>query len=249
MRLARVVGAGLSGLTAAWRLTEAGFTVEIIEAAERPGGLIETIGTPHGRVEGGANAFVWSQSVASLFPRSASRLNSRPRSQRRRYIFRDGRPRRWPLGFGETLTMALRGRRRRDRTIGAGRARKRPRVGRPGLGTSGDALADLPSAARHLCGAPRSSLPRPRSSEAMAASLLSRGRGSTIAAPSGGMSELMNRLVDGSGGSGSDVHVRHSPRVARSVDPDRRRDCRVRPRTSRRTLMRRASARRSRRCR
>ena len=67
MMLARVVGAGLSGLTAAWRLTEAGFTVEVIEAAERPGGLIETIGTPHGRVEGGANAFVWSQSVATLF--------------------------------------------------------------------------------------------------------------------------------------------------------------------------------------
>lgn len=106
MKRARVIGAGLSGLAAAWRLARAGFEVEVVEAAPSAGGLIGTTHTPYGLVERGANAFLWTETterwfrelgIEPVFPRAESR---------RRYIFRDGRPSRWPLTFGESVGLA-----------------------------------------------------------------------------------------------------------------------------------------------
>jgi oxygen-dependent protoporphyrinogen oxidase len=103
-----LVGAGLSGLATAWYLREAGASVEVVDALARPGGLIQTIVTPHGPVETAANSFVRSQRMDDLFkaidltpclPLPTSRL---------RYIFRDGRARRWPLTVGETASTAAR---------------------------------------------------------------------------------------------------------------------------------------------
>jgi len=59
-RRAHVVGAGLSGLAAAWCLAEAGFDVTVQDLADGPGGLIGTLRAPEGLVERAANAFVWS---------------------------------------------------------------------------------------------------------------------------------------------------------------------------------------------
>lgn len=42
MRAARVIGAGLRGLAAAWCLAEAGDDVEVIAASAEPGGLIRS---------------------------------------------------------------------------------------------------------------------------------------------------------------------------------------------------------------
>jgi protoporphyrinogen oxidase len=69
MNPARVVGAGLSGLAAAWWLSDAGFDVEVIEAGAEPGGLIGTIHTPFGPVERAAHAFVWTETTAAWFAR------------------------------------------------------------------------------------------------------------------------------------------------------------------------------------
>ncbi len=105
-RPARVIGAGLSGLAAAWHLAERGFDVSVVEQASRPGGLIGTVETPHGPVETAANAFVWDATVAEWF----QRLDLHPifplAASRRRYILRNGVPRRWPLSIGESLTLA-----------------------------------------------------------------------------------------------------------------------------------------------
>lgn len=108
MKPARVVGAGLSGLAAARCLRDAGFDVEVIEAASEPGGLIGTQATPFGLVERAANAFVLSETTAQWF----NRLGITPvlplETSRRRFIFRDGKPRRWPLRRHETVAMGAR---------------------------------------------------------------------------------------------------------------------------------------------
>jgi protoporphyrinogen/coproporphyrinogen III oxidase len=108
MKVARVIGAGLSGLATAWHLADHGYTVTVFDSASRPGGLIHTWQTEHGPVETAANAFVWNDTVADWFRRlDLIPAFARPESARR-YIFRAGRPRRWPLSVGESATLVRR---------------------------------------------------------------------------------------------------------------------------------------------
>ena len=62
--------------------------------------------TARGPVETAANAFVWDEVVSGWFRRlDLTPVFPQPASKRR-YIFRNGRPRRWPLGAGESIVMA-----------------------------------------------------------------------------------------------------------------------------------------------
>jgi oxygen-dependent protoporphyrinogen oxidase len=106
MTQALVVGAGLSGLAAAWHLRDAGFEVRVTDRLARPGGLLQSVSSPHGLVERAAPAFVWTATTARWFDRLGLTPEFAAPVSRRRYIFRDGRPRRWPLGPGETLGAA-----------------------------------------------------------------------------------------------------------------------------------------------
>lgn len=64
-RRAVVAGAGIAGLTAAYRLQQAGWTVEVFEAEPRAGGRVETI-TRHGYcVDTGATAFAARYPIAT----------------------------------------------------------------------------------------------------------------------------------------------------------------------------------------
>ena len=108
MRPARVIGAGLSGLVAAWHLAERGAGVTVFDRASRPGGLVQTFHTDHGLVETGPNAFVRDDVVDGWFTRLRIDPLTPRRDSRRRYIFRDGKPRRWPLRTVETATLAMR---------------------------------------------------------------------------------------------------------------------------------------------
>ena len=108
MKPARVIGAGLSGLAAAWHLADRGFAVTVTEQASQPGGLIQTRQTEHGLVETGANAFVWSETVAAWFQRLDLTPEFPLTTSKRRYIFRNGRPRRWPLTAVESIGLAAR---------------------------------------------------------------------------------------------------------------------------------------------
>jgi protoporphyrinogen oxidase len=92
-----VIGAGLSGLATAWYLAEAGAHVRVLEASAGPGGLIQTSHQPEGMVEAAARAFTWNDRAAALF-RAMDVAPCFAREQsRRRYIYRGGRARRWPL--------------------------------------------------------------------------------------------------------------------------------------------------------
>jgi oxygen-dependent protoporphyrinogen oxidase len=101
----RVVGAGLSGLSTAWFLAERGRHVLVDEAGPRAGGLIETRHMPEGLVEASARGFLWTDRVAALFAAAGVRPLFANERSKRRFIFRSGRPRRWPLGPIETLSL------------------------------------------------------------------------------------------------------------------------------------------------
>ena len=103
-----VIGAGLSGLATAWYLSDAGADVRVIEAADRPGGLIQTQRVPEGLVEAAARAFTWSDRAGALFDAAGVPPCFAREQSKRRYIFRDGQPKRWPLTPVETAGAAAR---------------------------------------------------------------------------------------------------------------------------------------------
>jgi oxygen-dependent protoporphyrinogen oxidase len=59
---AAVVGAGIAGLTSAWRLKQAGWEVEVFEASDHPGGRVETVGKDGYLLDTGATA------IAARYP-------------------------------------------------------------------------------------------------------------------------------------------------------------------------------------
>ncbi len=196
--MVRVIGAGLSGLAAAWCLTEAGHDVEVLEAASGPGGLIETTRTPHGPVERAANAFLWNETTAAWFE-ELDLTPSRPvETARKRYIFRNGVPRRWPLTTAETAELAARA------ALAAVRGRLNPgdvetvaewstRIG--GRATTRWLVAP---ALQGIYAAPAARL----SARAVLGTRVGRRRssrrppGPRLAAPAGGMGEFIERLFD-----------------------------------------------------
>lgn len=190
MKAARVVGAGLSGLASAWCLREAGFDVEVIEAAPEPGGLIGTFSTPYGPVERAANAFVWTDTTAQWFSRLGITPSFPLSSSHRRFIYRDGKPRRWPLRRRETLAMGAklgwsyltrRLRPRADESVAAFVQRVAGRA---------TAAWFVAPALQGIYGAPADRL-----SAAAVFGGLRRPRGGS-AAPPGGMGEFIGRLYD-----------------------------------------------------
>ena len=59
---AAVVGAGIAGLTSAWRLKQAGWEVEVYEASDHAGGRVETVGKEGYLLDTGATA------IAARYP-------------------------------------------------------------------------------------------------------------------------------------------------------------------------------------
>jgi oxygen-dependent protoporphyrinogen oxidase len=108
MKAVTVVGGGFSGLATAYYLSRAGISVEIVEKADRLGGLIATLQTPHGPVETAAIGLRNSARVAALCrDLGLPMLCSTRSSGCHRYIYRQ-RPRRWPLNPGEWLALVAR---------------------------------------------------------------------------------------------------------------------------------------------
>jgi protoporphyrinogen/coproporphyrinogen III oxidase len=106
MKRVTVVGGGFSGLTTAYFLARRGIEVNLIEQQPRLGGLVDTLQTPHGPVEVAASGIRSTGRLEVLCRELDVPLLTTMKESRKRYLFRDGEPRQWPLGFGESLRFA-----------------------------------------------------------------------------------------------------------------------------------------------
>lgn len=103
-----IVGAGFSGLTLAWELQKAGLKVTVYEK-NQIGGLIHSHRTPTHLRETAANGVLWSPRLEVLSQELGVEFQSSQASAKKRFIFHNHRPRRWPLSFTETLKVLAAG--------------------------------------------------------------------------------------------------------------------------------------------
>jgi len=101
MRDVMVIGGGISGLTAAWRLNRMGLDVELAEADSSPGGNLKTLVSDGYRMESGPHSFMGSSEFTWKLIREMSFHHAvEPASpvSNNRYIYRDNRLHALPLG-------------------------------------------------------------------------------------------------------------------------------------------------------
>jgi oxygen-dependent protoporphyrinogen oxidase len=107
---ALVVGAGISGLAAAFRLARGGLRVAVLEAAERVGGAIETFSDGAWRFEMGPNTVVESDESVGRLIRDAGlegeKIAASP-SAKRRYLYKGSQLVPLPGGPGGLLKTPL----------------------------------------------------------------------------------------------------------------------------------------------
>lgn len=103
-----VIGAGISGLLAAYYLDKQGYKVTLIEKDKKAGGLISTSYTPFGMCEAAAHSLLASPPVVRLAGELGLTLTPVNKNSKARYIMRDGKMRRIPLSLGELSTAAFR---------------------------------------------------------------------------------------------------------------------------------------------
>ena len=104
-REALIVGGGISGLLITYFLLKRGFRVELHEAAGRLGGLIQTQKTEYGIAEAAAHSVLVSPAVERLFKELDLELS--PSQTKKKFIFRNGKCRSWPLTPLESIQMVF----------------------------------------------------------------------------------------------------------------------------------------------
>ena len=218
MKRVTVVGGGFSGLATAHYLTAAGIPVEVVERSDRCGGMIATIRTPHGPVETAATGLRNSRRSEDLFRVLGLPPVFAGAASRARYVFR-GRPRRWPLGPGESLGFAARAAWHLTLARGARRARARETVREWGNRVAGAA------ATKYLL-APVCQGIYAGAVDQLSASLVWGGgrrearpaKRGLVSAP-GGMGELVARLAESLENRGVRFHMKTSFALHRSGTP------------------------------
>jgi protoporphyrinogen/coproporphyrinogen III oxidase len=98
-----IVGAGIAGMLAAYVLDKSGYRVTLCEENERAGGLIRTTQTQYGIAESAAHSLIATEAVIELCRDLRVELISPRKEAKAKYIVRDEKLRRFPLGPFETL--------------------------------------------------------------------------------------------------------------------------------------------------
>ena len=104
-----VVGGGITGLTAAWRLHTQGHRVTLFESADRLGGAVSTVARDGWLIESGPNSLLESPQFDALVTGlglESERLYAAP-AAKNRYLVRDGRLVPVPMAPHKLLTTSL----------------------------------------------------------------------------------------------------------------------------------------------
>lgn len=88
-----IIGAGLTGLSAAFALTKSGLAVTVLESSARPGGAVQSERTEGFLVEHGPNSMMTNDPVVEEFLRDAGLADKIVSPQaKKRFLVRDGCP-------------------------------------------------------------------------------------------------------------------------------------------------------------
>lgn len=90
-----VIGAGITGLSAAWHLDRVGLPVSVLEASDRPGGAIQTVRESGYLVEMGPNTLMVDEPSVERFLENAvpkESIQYANKEANKRFIVRDGKP-------------------------------------------------------------------------------------------------------------------------------------------------------------
>ncbi len=97
-----IIGAGFSGLTLAWELKKAGFEIMVYEK-NQVGGLIQSHRTSTHLRETAASSVLWNPRFETLAKELSVEFQPSESVAKKRFIFHNHKPRRWPLSFLETM--------------------------------------------------------------------------------------------------------------------------------------------------
>jgi len=103
---AMIIGAGFSGLLAAYRLLQRGWRIKLYDGADRAGGLINTVQTEYGLAESAAHSMRSAPVMDALL--AELKVVTVAARTRKKYILREGKFSRFPLGLTETAEMVAR---------------------------------------------------------------------------------------------------------------------------------------------
>jgi oxygen-dependent protoporphyrinogen oxidase len=98
-----IVGAGISGMLAAYALDARGYRVTLIEEKSRAGGLIQTRQTDFGIAESAAHSLIATEAVRELCRDLDVELIEPRKEARAKYVVRNGKLTRFPLTLRESL--------------------------------------------------------------------------------------------------------------------------------------------------
>lgn len=101
-----IVGAGISGLLAAYFLDQRGYRVTLLEEKQRAGGLIHTRHTELGIAESAAHSLIATRPVMDLCRDLDVELVEPRKESSAKYIVRNGKLRRFPLSISEVVKTA-----------------------------------------------------------------------------------------------------------------------------------------------